>query len=156
VEEKPGDYDAPCLFDSGVADNLMATYRFNDSPERAYHIAEHKPSEFLYRINLNWPIAPQMEIIKRHAQANQSMWEANGRPKPQINKRLHIAKFPAYLRAFDANKSGALIKDIADVWSAEKLEGNCDYEKTARNALAAAERFIGGEYIFIPMMRCSK
>ena len=157
IEENPGKYDSPCLFQTSIADCIIATYHLNKDDEREFHIVPHVENEFLYRVNLMWPIEPQIQAIKRHSIANQKMREQNNRAKPVTQVRRHVNKFPAYLRAFDAFKAGANAEQIASQFSKEKLKiDDTDYVKAAYNAEVAARRLINGEYRFIPFKKFSK
>jgi hypothetical protein len=159
IDEAPGDYDAPCSFATGKADHVWNAYKFPEHPDTRFHVVEEKDGAFLYRINLHWPISPQVAAIKRHAVANQQCWKQNHRPKPITSKKMHVKKFPYYLRVFDAVSDGEKVSKIANVFSMEKarLDGGTDYEKGVNNAYEAALRFINNEeYLFIPMSTKAK
>lgn len=159
VENDPAKFGAPCRFKTGLADHPISTCKFTQEDGRFYvdhssksedefYIVKRSQNEFLYRVNVGWPIEPQMQAIKRHALANQDCWKQNDRPEPIKQKRHHDKKFPFYLRAYDAITDGLSSKDVADVLAIEKVGFT---EKDVDNAYEAAYRYIQGEYIFIPM-----
>jgi hypothetical protein len=145
IAEKPDYYDSPCSFTTSYAEPIWGTYRFKGD-ERDYHVVPHAEHENLYRVNLNWPIEPQIQAIKRSALLNQSQDSIK-----QI--RHHVKKFPVYLRAYDAFQASASAQEIAEVFKQEKLSvDNKNAVKGVYNADAVARRFIDGEYRFIPLI----
>lgn len=160
IESDPLKYDAPIRFKTGLADHPYSTCKFtredgrfyvdhsSKSEDEFYIVKKRNQNEFLYRVNVGWPIEPQMQAIKCHALANQDCWEQNNRPEPIKQKRHHHKKFPFYLRAYDAITAGVAAKEVADALAMEKIGFT---EKDVENAYEVAYRYIQGEYIFIPM-----
>ena len=156
IADAPDKHDSPCRFKTSGADSVWAPYHF-DGNEQRFYIVPYVSHEFLYPVNLNWPIEPQIQAIKRNALTNQKSRAANNLPKPTQQVRHHVKNFPTYLRAFDAFKACATAHEIADVFSEEKLSlEDKDYEQGAYNADASARRLIEGDYRFIPYKKFSK
>jgi hypothetical protein len=140
--------DCPCVFKRGDTYVAKNTYYFvNDDDKIEYYIEPSRQQEFLYRINIDWPIESQIDAIKRHALNEQKLLNESEDLKPVTQVRLHIKKFPLYLRVFDAFESGASAREIADVIS------NGIDEKGVYNADRAARRLIDGDYRFIVQIR---
>ncbi|SET68121.1 hypothetical protein SAMN05216412_11268 [Nitrosospira multiformis] len=136
--------DSPCVFKRNDPHLAKKTYYFiNDSDKTEYYIEPVREHEFIYRINTNWPIESQVNAIKRHAMSEQNLRKEKEGAKPVTQVRLHIKKFPLYLRVFDGFESGASAREIADTIS------NGIDEKGVYNADRAARRLIDGDYRFI-------
>lgn len=146
------EFDSPCSFKLGGVRNVWPHRRL-DCGEPHSHIIPAVDGQLVYTLNVNWPIEPQIQIIKWHANMKQKMWAEDGRQEPIKQVRLHVRKFQTYLRAFDAFQAGVTAEAIADVFSEEKLPvgGDKDYVKLAYNGDVAARRFIEDGYRLIPL-----
>lgn len=150
IANAPEKFDSPCRLKTSSVRNIWSTYRFPND-EREFHIIPKGDSQFLYPVNINWPIEPQIQMIKLHALANQNMWESNKRPKPMKQVRHHVNKFPFYLRVYDAFGSNVTAQEIAEYLNEENSNRRKISVKNIYEADEAARRFIFDHgYMFIP------
>lgn len=131
VEGEPDKFDAPVKFKTGMADSIFMTHSIPGN-EGDFHIVKQNDNEFLYRVNLNWPIEPQVRAIKRHALINQDSREQGGCLEQIKVKRQHVKKFPFYLRCFDAIEAGEKSKDVADCLAKEYTGGISEKRRRKR------------------------
>lgn len=100
----------------------------------------------LFPFDLSKPIEPQVAHARRYLKANQGLWESNRRDRPTTRINHAWRMFSFYLRAFDARqaKPQATFETIATCLGRELPDAlGAD---TARKWVAAAERYIGGDY----------
>jgi hypothetical protein len=108
--------------------------------------------EVMIRFKLEWPIDIQLRRAKEILYRQRSYHKEHSGLET-IEKRIHSAKFPEYLRLLDAEVSGADFKAMARVLLPKKVNDYPDYNasKTIRNRLTAAKKLRDQDYLFIPL-----
>lgn len=113
--------------------------RFSDDGPLC-HVIPHKEGRLVFVFDVTRPIESQVTEAKRQAIAYQTRHEGK-----TLQTRGHEGKLAGYLRAYDSRKAGICVAEAADWFYNEGVKAS-DHAKWVRDACAAAERYIDGEY----------
>ncbi len=112
------------------------------------HVADIEllPEEIAVRVNLLWPLEPQLEALREKVAV-----VMDSKNMPQPTKRDFSIKYPIYLRVLDAQLCGASMREMAQVIYPKydcKRQDSQGYT-TIKNDLRAAKILRDKDYRFI-------
>lgn len=141
--------DTPFYFRAGTVKShfpstLKPEFSASGKAEKVF-LFEAKQGEVPIVFNMAWPIEPQIKAAKRWLLVNQDGMGSYRVVTPIKSVRMHIAKFPSYLRVWDARKEGVTFDEIESQLSA-LFSDSADVRKSVENAESAAARFINEEH----------
>lgn len=147
--------DTPIQFRAGAVNSPRRTYlkpEFSGSgEEEPVYLFKAIDGEIPIVFNMTWPLEPQMARAKRWLSLNRENFTSHLEVKPAKTVRMHVKKYPIYLRVWDARAEGVSYEKIA-----RKLSGlfsdSADVRKAIENAESAAARLIDDkQYKLIPI-----